>query len=450
MRSLRSRLILSHTLPLLIVIPLVGISLIYAIETQVLLTNLTEELTQQATQVANSTQDRADLWQNATQAQILVNNLKIPGQVMLLNPNGQMLASNDPAGIHASERTIPANGRLIIRTDPAEILVPVRDADQQIVGIVRINQQLASVYHRFGQLRNLLIGMLGIELLFGIGIGLFLALKLEKCLHQVAQGIMSVATDHELTMLPEQGPDEIRTVLQAFNVMTHRLQDVQDMRRRLLANLVHELGRPLGALRSAVRALLNGADQDPAFRQELLSGIDAQLQGLESLLNNLAHLHDTVLNMPRLSRRPVALVPWLTETLGPWRAAAEEKNLNWRVIMPDDLPTLEIDPDRMAQAVGNLLSNAIKYTQPHGTITISASIQDGQFRIAVEDSGPGIAPEEQGRIFEPFYRGSKRFAQGMGLGLTIARDLITAHAGQLELQSQPGVGSQFTICLPCN
>jgi signal transduction histidine kinase len=456
MHSLRGHLILSHILPLLVVMPLVGISLIYVIETQVLLTNLTEELTQQAVQVADATQNRADIWQDATQAQLLVDSLKISSSIMLLNPYGQILASNDLGETYAPEQIIPREGipstnpGLILRTNTTEILMPVWGADQQIVGIVRINQELASVYQRFQQLRNLIIGMLGIELLFGILIGLFLALKLEKSLQRVTQAILSVATDHELTMLPEQGPDEIRTVLQAFNEMTDRLREAQDMRKRLLANLVHELGRPLGALRSAVRALLNGADQDPAFRQELLAGIDAQLQGLEPLLNNLAHLHDTVLDVPRLTRRPVALVPWLVEVLSPWKAAAQEKNLNWYVTIPDDLPTLEIDPDRLGQAVGNLLSNAIKFTQPQGTVAISIGVHQGELRIVVQDSGPGITPEEQAHIFEPFYRGSKRFAQGMGLGLTIARDLIAAHAGQIEFQSQPGIGSQFTICLPCS
>jgi two-component system sensor histidine kinase BaeS len=441
MRSLRSRLILSHILPLLVVVPLVGVTLIYVIESQVLLKNLTEELTQQATQVADAARSRADIWQDTTQAQAFIDDLHVPGGVMLLSPDGQMLASN--------EHVAPADSGVILQTSATEILLPVRGEDQQVVGIVRINQQLARVYRHFEQLRYLIIGMLGIELLFGVLLGLSLALKLEKCLQQVAQAILSVATDHELTMLPEQGPDEIRTVLQAFNAMTHRLQDAQDIRKRLLANLVHELGRPLGALRSAVRALLNGADQDPAFRQELLLGIDAQLQRLEPLLNNLAQLHDTVLDVPRLKRRPVALCPWLTEVLSPWRAAAQEKNLNWCVTIPDSLPALEIDPDRLAQAVGNLLSNAIKFTPPQGTVAVSVAVQGEQLRITVQDSGPGITPEEQPRIFEPFYRGSKRFAQGMGLGLTIARDLIAAHAGQIELRSQPGVGSQFTICLPC-
>ena len=104
----------------------------------------------------------------------------------------------------------------------------------------------------------------------------------------------------------------------------------------------------------------------------------------------------------------------------------------------------------MAQAVGNLVSNAIKYTPPQGSVTVSAGSQEGEVWLRVSDTGPGIAAEEQARIFAPFYRGpvSGRFPQGMGLGLSIARDLVTAHGGRLTVESAPGAGSQFTIWLP--
>ncbi len=109
----------------------------------------------------------------------------------------------------------------------------------------------------------------------------------------------------------------------------------------------------------------------------------------------------------------------------------------------------EIDPDRLAQALGNLLSNAIKYT-PEGTVSVEASVQDSRVAIVVSDTGIGIAPAEQERIFEPFYRSrrDKRFPQGMGLGLSIARDLVHAHGGRLEVESTPEQGSRFTIFLP--
>jgi signal transduction histidine kinase len=111
---------------------------------------------------------------------------------------------------------------------------------------------------------------------------------------------------------------------------------------------------------------------------------------------------------------------------------------------------VDIDPDRLAQAVGNLFSNAIKYTPPGGSVTLSAGASEHDIWIAVADTGPGIAAEERERVFEPFYRSvqQRRFPQGLGLGLTIARELVAAHGGSMTLTSAPGVGSRFTIHLP--
>jgi signal transduction histidine kinase len=136
--------------------------------------------------------------------------------------------------------------------------------------------------------------------------------------------------------------------------------------------------------------------------------------------------------------------------LGPWREAATQKGLEWRISIPAGLPVISADPDRLAQAVGNLVSNAIKYTPSLGSVTISAGAEADAVWLRVSDTGPGIPTEEQERIFTPFYRGlsSGRFPQGMGLGLSIARDLVTAHGGRLTVESTPSSGSRFTIWLP--
>jgi signal transduction histidine kinase len=225
---------------------------------------------------------------------------------------------------------------------------------------------------------------------------------------------------------------------------------VEAGRRQLLANLVHELGRPLGSLRSGLQALARGANEDPALMDDLLTGMNHQAARLEVVLEDLAHLHDQVLGTLELDRRPLILSQWLPQVARPWIEVAREKKQRVTLDIPADLPPVTADATRLAQAVGNLISNAIKYAPAKGEITISAGVLDREAWIGVADNGPGIPLDQQRAIFEPFFRGHQdnRIKQGMGLGLTIARDLVVAHGGHLELDSTPGEGSRFTIWIP--
>jgi signal transduction histidine kinase len=225
---------------------------------------------------------------------------------------------------------------------------------------------------------------------------------------------------------------------------------VEQMNRQLLANLVHELGRPLGAFYSAIHALQQGADEDLTIRQELLAGMAGEVRRFKRLLDDLARLYDRTIGRLELECQPIVLNQWLPQVLSSWREAAADKGLQWQATIPADLPILEADPDRLGQALGNLLSNAIKYTPSGGTVSIEAGFGDSAIWIRVSDTGPGIAPEDQAHIFTPFYRTreANHFKQGMGLGLSIAHDLIVAHKGRLEVESRPGLGSRFTLFAP--
>jgi signal transduction histidine kinase len=234
------------------------------------------------------------------------------------------------------------------------------------------------------------------------------------------------------------------------------LRTAEETRRQLLANLVHELGRPIGALCSAMQALLGGADKDDKLRRELLLGMEVEAQGMQRLLEDLVGLHHQDSGTLQLQLRPVDLGEWVPVVLGPWREAAHRKGLAWEVEIPEPgaIPTIQADPDRLAQAIGNLLSNAIKYTPAGGTVSVEAGseagTEGGEVWIRVSDTGRGIEKDEQARIFEPFYRGGthRLYPEGMGLGLAITRDLVAAHGGRLDVESAPDSGSRFTIRLP--
>jgi signal transduction histidine kinase len=198
---------------------------------------------------------------------------------------------------------------------------------------------------------------------------------------------------------------------------------------------------------------LGGAGEDPQLRQELVQGIDDELVRLQGLLNELAHLHDQVLGSLDLKIQPVILEPWFSALLPTWQRLATDKHLSWHTDISSDLvKTVQIDPDRMAQVVENLLSNAIRYTPHGGNIWITLASNSDNFTISIRDSGPGIQPEEAGKVFEPFQRGkaAQRLPEGMGLGLSIAHDLVQAHCGTLTLENVDSPGTCLVIRVPLN
>jgi len=242
----------------------------------------------------------------------------------------------------------------------------------------------------------------------------------------------------------------MRRLAATVNGLVDQLNSLENARRQLLANLVHELGRPLGAIRSAIQALLHGATRDTQLSGDLLTGMDEETVRLQRLLDDLAGLHEQALGRLELNRTQVQVNEWLISTLSPSEASARQKGLRWTTDILPDLPVVTMDPDRMAQAVGNMLSNAIKFTPVGGQISVAAKVEGSLLTIEVADTGPGIPPEEQEKIFRPFYRVRQghRIVEGMGLGLSIARDIVTAHGGEIRVNSKPEAGSRFILQIP--
>jgi signal transduction histidine kinase len=467
LRTLRQRSILSHVLPVAIIVPLMGMALIYVVERHVFLDALTAGLRGQALLAAQNAQKMPDLWRDPSQARAFVAEIaqSVEARAMLLDPQGRLLASSDAAdanrlgqqvqvadwaSIAAGEPSTQTAYSQRLQEEIVDAFAPVRGGDRQVVGVIRFSHNLSTVYERFLRLRTLIAGVMVGGLLLGALAGLFLALNLERPLQQLNEAVSQLVRSEQAPPLPENGPQELAHLKHSVNLLVERLHSLEQTRRHLLSNLVHELGRPLGALESAIQALLGRSGRDEAVRQELLEGMHGQVGRMRRLLDDLVGLHGQALGTLELQRAPTGISQWLTRSLPPWREAARAKDVHWQASVPDGLPTLDVDPDRLGQALGNLLSNAVKYTPARGSVSVAAGVDRNTVWIRVSDTGPGIAPEEQERVFTPFYRSQtdQRFPQGMGLGLSIARSLVAAHGGWLELQSAPGTGSHFTIRLP--
>jgi two-component system sensor histidine kinase BaeS len=466
-RTLRIRLILSHVIPMLVITPIMAVVLIYALETRIIVPNLTQQLVGEALLTSELTRDQTQLWTDPSYARSVLQRVdaELTERVMLLAPNGLILASSDSRDnprldtvLKIPDMAMLREGKIVtqsgysvtLNSDVSDVYVPVIDSNHKMVGIVRITFPLVSVYSRFLQLRFLIIAVMTSGLIFGTIVGSILALDISRPILQAAQAVYNLALGNKLDTMPETGSEEIRLLVRSVNILVDRLHDLEEARRQLLANLIHELGRPLGAIRSAIHALLKGAMLNPQLGAELLEGMDDETLQLQTILDDLSHLHEQVLGPLELKRKPVTISEWLPRVLIPWRSAALEKKQHWNMEIQSNLPVIEIDPARIAQAVGNLVSNAIKFTPPMGTVSVAARGDEKAVWIEVSDTGPGIPLSELEQILKPYYRGRRmrRFPQGMGLGLGIAQSLVVAHGGRLDIKSTPGLGSQFTIWLP--
>jgi len=461
MKTLKGQFILSHILPILLVVPITALALVYILETQVLLGDLSRTLKEEAYLIADFIKSRPEILFDEVAAETFLTHEGqiIRGQIALIQPDGNLLAGTLGVNIEelrgvGLENALKGDASLIIfrqlQEEGVRIWIPLIDINHGLLGILTVSKNLDDVSSSLDTLRRFIVGTLGVELFLAACIGLLLALRLERPIRQTSDAILQIAEEGSTDEINEVGPREIRALATTVNYLTHELNSQEALRNRMLANVVHELGRPLGAIHSAIYAILQGAAEDDETRDELLHGMDREIQGMQILLDDLTLIKGQLDKPLKLDLEPLDLSAWLISASLPWRSAAQDKGIVWKTNIPKDLPTISLDPHRMSQALGNLLSNAIKYTPPGGEIDLSAGTAANVIWISVMDTGVGISINEQEKIFEPFYRSSRerRFPQGLGLGLTIARELIDAHGGDLTIESAPDEGSEFTIRIP--
>ncbi|HTX79428.1 MAG TPA: ATP-binding protein [Longilinea sp.] len=217
----------------------------------------------------------------------------------------------------------------------------------------------------------------------------------------------------------------------------------------MIANLVHELRTPLTSIYTIAYLLQKpGVQEEERIRLATIIHSEAQrLNDLTSTFLDLARLESGRIS---LSATPVDLKKLIIECCQVVQSKADEQGIDLRQDVPDDLPMMEADADKIKQVLLNLLSNAIKYNEPKGKVTIAAHAEGQLMLISVQDTGIGIASEDLAHVFEKFFRShrTEKFASGTGLGLSISKKIIESHSGTLTVQSQTGKGSIFTIELP--
>ncbi len=244
------------------------------------------------------------------------------------------------------------------------------------------------------------------------------------------------------------GKDEVGTLAHAFNAMAESVAKNEQLRRHMVSDIAHELRTPLTNVRGYVEALRDGVMERDT---ETLDLVYREAEELGHLIDDLQDLALAEAGQLRLERQPVAVEETVERAAGPLRPQFAARGVKLEMELANDLPVVDVDAERIGQVLRNLLNNALSHTPEGGTVTISASHAGDSVEVKVTDTGTGIVPDHLPYVFERFYRADRSRARatgGAGLGLTIARQIVEAHGGNIRVESELGHGATFTFDLP--
>lgn len=319
--------------------------------------------------------------------------------------------------------------------------------DQITVADVRTIEQAATA-QSLTALKSYSLGALALLFLASLAIGWWLSGRALRPVEQITRTARDI-TAHDLSRrIALGGPDdELRRLADTIDAMLDRLDAAFTAQRRLVDDASHELRNPLAIIRTNVDAVLSRDDVTPAERAQASAVVTRATQRMSGLVEDL--LATARRAAPAFVEDDVGL-----EQLG--RDAADEHGLlagQRGVILRTALEPVTVigDRDALRRALANLLSNALRFSPPGGDVLVATGRRDGWAFVAVADQGPGIAPHEQQRVFDRFYRGdAPRSAHDghAGLGLAIVRQIAESHGGEVRLHSALGRGATFVLWLP--
>jgi len=225
-------------------------------------------------------------------------------------------------------------------------------------------------------------------------------------------------------------------------VVTGRLESQDRRRRRLLADIAHELRTPLSVIQGRLEGMIDGVYPQDAAQIGQVLGETRMLTRLVDDLRTLAQSESGTLT---LQKEPTDIAIIVADVIDSLTAQASAQRVTFRFDAPHDLPIVSVDPLRVREVLVNLIVNALNHTPADGVISIVVRAAADRIVATVSDTGTGIAAEDLPRIFDRFYKGPS--SRGSGLGLAIARDLVVAHGGEIRAESRPGHGTTMTFSL---
>jgi signal transduction histidine kinase len=275
----------------------------------------------------------------------------------------------------------------------------------------------------------------------------FLAHGMTFPLREMVAAAQAMARGDYSRRVTATSRDEVGELARAFNSMAAELEEVDRVRRDLVANASHELRTPIGALRARLENFVDGVEEPS---QDALEDALRQVERLGGLVEQLLDLSKLESGAVPLERAEVSARELLTDLAGEWSERARARGVRLEVAAADSL-VLDVDARRIHQVLANLLANAIRHSPPDGFVELRAFAENGHTTIEVSDVGPGIAADETERVFERFYRSDRaRSADdgGAGLGLAIARWIVELHGGTIRADQAHERGCRMVVELP--
>jgi signal transduction histidine kinase len=233
-----------------------------------------------------------------------------------------------------------------------------------------------------------------------------------------------------------------------------RLKRLDELKSDVVATVAHEIRTPLTALRMNTHLLLETlAGPLTPKQEELLIASREECERLDHLASSILDVARVEAGALRMESRPIAPIEVAGQATEPFREAAAARRVKLEIEVPADLPLVRADPDRLRLVFANLVGNALRYTPEGGEVRVAAARDGERVCFSVTDTGCGIATEHRPHVFEKYYRAGAvceppDAARGAGLGLSIARDIVLAHGGEIDVESEPGKGSRFWFTIP--
>lgn len=348
-------------------------------------------------------------------------------------------------GVPVFETIMQAGQRIRLYTAP----ILVRG---QVAGYVQVGRNLADIDVTLFKLRTWLLVSSGLVLGIAAGGGLLLARAALRPIDQITRAarVFGLAQRLDQRLPLQRRSDEVGRLAATFNEMLDRLEAMFLAQRRFIADASHELRTPLTTIKGNVEFVRRDPTMPIGQRDEALADVTESASRMSRLVDGLLALARAD-GGRHLERQPVSLRPILESCFHQAQALARDTDRSVELIVNRLEPGARLngDPDKLRELLTTLLENAVKYNRPGGQVSLTASTEGRTHRIAVADTGRGIASSDLEHIFERFYRSPRtRSEDGSGLGLAIARWIVDEHDGQIAVESVLDEGSTFVVTIP--